>query len=146
MGGGSLTLTQATITASGNRSSNDNSSFYGLNAAVLAKAGNSIALSDSAINTMGTGANGAFAASSGTLAPLTITTITADGGHGVMATGGTLTTSGQDSPRLYSAGTLTVSGAVCVAAGSEMAAIEGANTINLTDTALSSAKTTSGAS
>ena len=140
MDGGRLTLAQATITTSGNTSSNNNSSFYDLNATVLAKAGNSIALSDSAINTMGTGANGAFAAGSGALVTLTMMTITADGGYGVMATGGTLTKPGQDSPSPHSTSMLTASGATCVATGSEMAAFEGANAINLTNAILSSSK------
>jgi hypothetical protein len=174
--GGALTLIQATITTSGNTSSDDQSSFYGLNAAVLAEAGSAIDLTDSTISTTGTGANGAFATGTGASVTLSNVTITAtgDGGHGVMATqggsvgltnvdisttgahsaplatdrgGGTLTatggrlkTAGQDSPCLYSTGTITVSGATCIATGSETAVIEGANSINLTDTNLSSSK------
>ena len=47
---GVFTLTNSTITTSGDTSSQDNSSFYGLNAAVLAEAGANIFLSDSTIN------------------------------------------------------------------------------------------------
>jgi hypothetical protein len=175
-GGGTLALTGATISTSGNTSSQDNSSFYGLNAAVLAEAGSAITLSDSTIATTGTGANGAFATGAGASVTLSKVTLsaTADGGHGVMATqggavtladvdittsgahsaplatdrgsgtitatGGTLTTSGQDSPCLYSTGVLSVSGATCVATGSEMAVIEGANAITLDNATLSSSK------
>lgn len=173
---GVLTLTNSTITTSGNTSSNDNSSFYGLNAAVLAEAASTINLSESSVTTSGTGANGAFATGSGSSVVLSKVTInaTGDGGHGVMATqggsasltdvdittagahsapiatdrgsgtitviGGQSTTSGQDSPCLYSTGILMVSGSTCTATGSESAVIEGANSISLTNTTLSSSK------
>jgi hypothetical protein len=93
-GGGSLTLTGATITTSGDTSSNDQSSFYGLNAAVLANDASQITLSDSSITTSGTGANGAFAEGSSSSVTLSQVMIdaTGDGGHGVMATNsGTMT-------------------------------------------------------
>jgi hypothetical protein len=173
-GGGVLTLTGAAITTSGDTSSNDESSFYGLNAAVLANAAGQITLSDSTITTSGTGANGAFAEGSGSSVALSNVTIdaTGDGAHGVMATnggvmaltdvdmttagknsgaiatdrgggtivatGGTVTTSGQDSPGIYSTGDITVSGATISAIGAEAAVIEGANSITLVDTDLSS--------
>ena len=175
-GGGTLTLTNSTITTSGNTSSQENSSFYGLNAAVLAESGSAITISNSSITTSGTGANGAFATGNGasvTLANVTITA-TADGGHGVMATqggavtltdvniattggssapiatdrgsgtitmkGGSMTASGQNSPCIYSTGVITVSDSTCVTDGSEVAVIEGANSIALTNTTLTSSK------
>jgi hypothetical protein len=87
---GVLNLSNSTITTSGNTSSNDNSSFYGLNAAVLATTASKITLSDSTITTTGTGANGAFATGSGSAVTLSRVTIvaTGNGGHGVMATNG----------------------------------------------------------
>jgi hypothetical protein len=87
---GKLTLTNAAITTSGNTSSQDNSSFHGLNAAVLAAGGGSINLSDSAITTSGAGANGAFATDAGSAVSLSNVTIqtSADGAHGVMAANG----------------------------------------------------------
>lgn len=171
---GSLTLTNAAITTSGNTSSDDNSSFHGLNAAVLAESGSSINLSNSTITTSGSGANGAFATGSGSSVSLSNVTInaTGDGGHGVMATqggvmtlndvnittagshsgaiatdrggetivatGGTVTTSGQDSPGIYSTGDISVSDAVITVTGAESAVIEGANSITLLNTSLSS--------
>jgi hypothetical protein len=57
---GVLTLNNCTITTTGNTSSQDNSSFYGLNAGVLAAAG-TITMSGGSVTTSGTGANGAFA-------------------------------------------------------------------------------------
>jgi hypothetical protein len=172
--GGVLTLSGATITTSGDTSSADNSSFHGLNAAVLAAGGSTINLSDSAITTSGSGANGAFATEAGSTVSLSKVTIQAagDGGHAVMATnggamaladvdmatagphsgaiatdrgggtitvtGGTVTTSGQDSPGVYSTGAITVTGAVISATGAESAVIEGGNSITLVDTDLSS--------
>jgi hypothetical protein len=97
--GGTLILTNSTITTSGDTSSNDNSSFYGLNAAVLAGAGSKITLSGSSVTTSGSGANGVFA--TGTGASVTLSNVkiraTGDGGHGVMATlGGRLTLTNVD--------------------------------------------------
>lgn len=173
-GGAALTLAEAIITTSGDTSSDAASSFYGLNAAVLAANGGVIALSSSAVSTGGTGANGVFASGSGSAVTLTDVSITAagDGGHAVMATngaaltltdvdmkttgknsgaiatdrgsgvihviGGSATTSGQDSPAIYSTGAIDITGATLSAGGAEAAVIEGANSITLNDCDLSS--------
>ncbi|MFN8519567.1 MAG: hypothetical protein U0667_09340 [Chloroflexota bacterium] len=170
--GGSLTLTDATITSTGDTSSADASSFYGLDAAVLADDGSSITMAGGSITTTGTGANGAFASGDGSSVSLTGTTIaaTGDAAHGVMATqggsasltdvtidttgahaapiatdrgsgtitvqGGTFTSSGDGSPGIYSTGAITADGIVVAATGSETAVIEGANSITLTDSSL----------
>lgn len=172
--GGSLTLTNPTITKTGDSSSSDNSSFYGLNAAVLAGSGSSITVSGGTITANGAGANGAFATGSGSSVTLSNVLIKAsgDGAHAVMATlggtmtltnvdmlttdshsgaiatdrgsgtldvtGGKVTTTGADSPGIYSTGGITVTGATINAAGAESAVIEGGNTITLVDTDLSS--------
>jgi hypothetical protein len=172
--GGNLTLSDATITTSGNTSSTDNSSFYGLNAGVLVASGSSINMSDSSVSTTGTGANGVFATGSGSTVTLTNVKInaTGDGGHGAMASnggvlnltnddittsgtssapiatdrgggtitlsGGTTTTSGVNSPCLYSTGSFTINGLTCTATGSESAVIEGANSITLIESSLTS--------
>ena len=169
-----LTLSDATIITSGNTSSDENSSFYGLNAGVLAAYNSTVNLTNSSITTSGTGANGAFATGNGSSVNLTNVSInaTGDGGHGIMATqGGTatltnvtittsgahsapvatdrgsgtvtttgdnITTSGTDSPCYYSTGLLTITDSVCNAIGSETAVIEGANSIILTNSALTS--------
>lgn len=88
--GGKFTATGATVTSTGDTSSNDQSSFAGLNAAVLATTGSAISLANSSITTSGSGANGAFAYGSGSSVTLSKVAITATGGggHGVMATGG----------------------------------------------------------
>ena len=174
--GATLTLTDSTITTSGDSSSNDSSSFYGLNAAVLATGASTINLSNSTITTSGSGANGAFATESGSLVTLSKVTIkaTGNGGHGVMATqggklilkdvdidttgassaplatdrgsgtitvtGGTVTTSGQNSPSIYSTGVINVTAGKMTSTGAENAVIEGGNSIILTDTSLTSSK------
>ena len=171
---GSFTATNATITKTGDTTSSDESSFYGLNAGVLAQDGSSVTLSNSTITTNASGANGAFATGTGSSVTLTSVTISAtgDGAHAVMATqgatvtctnvnmnttnahsgavatdrgggtidvtGGIVTTSGQDSPGIYSTGAITVSGATVTATGAEAAVIEGGNTITLSNVKLSS--------
>jgi spore coat protein CotH len=88
--GGQLTLVNPTVTTTGNTSSQENSSFYGLNAGVLAAQGGKVSISGGSVTTSGSGANGVFATGNGSeiaLANLTITA-TGGGGHGVMASGG----------------------------------------------------------
>jgi hypothetical protein len=92
--GGQLTLVDPVITTTGDSSSNENSSFYGLNAAVLVAKGSKATISGGAITTSGSGANGVFATGAGAEVVLSKTKIKASGagGHGVMATaGGTMT-------------------------------------------------------
>ena len=85
---GTLNLSNSTVTTTGNTSSNDNSSFYGLNAGVLAESASTINLTGCKITTNGTGANGVFATGTGTSITLINDTITCtnDGAHGVDAT------------------------------------------------------------
>jgi hypothetical protein len=170
--GGTLTLINPTIVTSGDTSSNDASSFYGLNGAVLANGGSTVTITGGTITTTGSGANGAIPTGAGTTISLTDVTIRASGGggHGVMATsggtlilknvdiattgangaplatdrgsgtvtvsGGTITSSGRDSPGIYSTGKITVTDAKITSTGTEAAVIEGLNTITLTNTAL----------
>jgi hypothetical protein len=144
--GGTFTLTDSTITISGNTSSQDNSSFYGLNASVLATSGSSINLSDSTITTTGTGANGAFTTGSGSSVNLTNVTINAnsDGAHAVMATqGGTMTitnvnmtTAGGSSSAIATdrgGGTITVTGGTVTTSGMNSAGIYSTGEITVTN-------------
>jgi hypothetical protein len=168
---GTLTLDNPTIAKTGDMSSSDKSSFYGLNAAVLVGSGSHAAISGGSVN-----ANGVFSTGTGSTVTLSEVTVKAygDGAHAVMATlggtmtltdvdmittdahsgaiatdrgggtitvkGGTVKTSGQDSPGIYSTGAITVSDATVIATGAEAAVIEGENSITLTNTALSSSK------
>lgn len=85
---GTLTLKNSTIKTSGKTTSEDSSNFYGLNAGVLAEAGSKINISNSKINTSGSGANGAFATGTGSVINLSNVTIntTADSSRGLDAT------------------------------------------------------------
>ncbi len=87
---GALTLIDPSINTSGNTSSTDNSSFAGLNAALLAATAAQISVTGGTIATTGLGANGAFATGTGSSVSLTNTTIktTGDGGHAVMVSQG----------------------------------------------------------
>jgi hypothetical protein len=170
---GTLTMTNCTVTKSGNSSSGDNSSFYGLNAGVLAYNA-TINITGGTVTTSGTGANGIFAyGSSGTATISGVKVVcTAQLGHAVMcagggtlhisnmdystagknsaplatdrgggtiiASGGTATSTGADSPGIYSTGTVTVSDATLSASNSEAAVIEGLNTVTLTNVNLTS--------
>lgn len=89
-GGGNLTLFNPTIKTSGESSSTENSSFYGLNAAVLATRASQITIYGGTVTTSGRGANGLFATGAGASVAMTGGSITATGGggHGVMATAG----------------------------------------------------------
>ena len=169
---GDLTLTNPAIVTSGGTSSNDASSFYGLNAAVLAASGGKVTINGGSITTSGSGANGAFPTGTGSTIVLNGVTIKAagGGGHGVMATNGgvliltdttidttgansaplatdrgsgtvtatrgTISSSGRDSPAIYSTGMITVTDATATATGSEAAVIEGFNAIILKNTIL----------
>ncbi|MFN8379949.1 MAG: hypothetical protein U0452_14895, partial [Anaerolineae bacterium] len=58
--GGGLTANDAVVTKTGETSSSDESSFYGLNAAVLVGAGSSLAMNGGTVTTNGSGTNGVF--------------------------------------------------------------------------------------
>jgi hypothetical protein len=146
---GNLTLTNPTVVTSGNTSSQDSSSFYGLNAGVLASGGSRVTISGGTISTIGTGANGVFTQGSGTSVTLSDVTIaaTADGGHGVMATNGgvmtltnvDMTTAGPHSGVIATdrgGGTITVTGGTVLAKGADSPAIYSTGVISATDAVL----------
>jgi hypothetical protein len=148
---GSLTATNATITKSGDSTSEDSSSFYGLNAGVLAQSGGSITLSNSTITATGTGANGAFASGSGSSVTLTNVTIKASGGgaHAVMATqGGTMTltnvdmtTTDRNSGAIATdrgGGTITATGGTVTTTGQDSPGIYSTGSISVTGATISS--------
>jgi hypothetical protein len=86
--GGTLTLSDSQVTTSGNTTGMEDSSFYGLNAGVLALGGSKITITNGSIATRGTGANGAFAVGAGSVVELSKVKIdcVASGAHGVDAT------------------------------------------------------------
>jgi hypothetical protein len=91
----------------------------------MASAGGSITATDLTVNT--TGPNGAPIA-------------TDRGGGTITANGGTYTSSGTDSPAVYSTGTITLDGVKGTATGAEAAVVEGSNSITATSSDLSGAK------
>lgn len=118
--GGTSTLTNTTITKTGD-SSGDNSDFYGTNAAVLVKTG-TLNIKGGTVTTNGSHANGIFAYSNGTIniSDTNIKTTSNNSGAIMVTGGGTLTannvtaeTDGNSSAPIRSdrgGGTLTVNG------------------------------------
>ena len=112
-----VTITNPTVTKSGNSDGGDNCNFYGLNAGILVKDGSTTTITGGTISTSASGANGVFsyggnggqngASGDGTTVIIRDTTITTtgSGSGGIMTTGGgityaydlTVTTSGQSS-------------------------------------------------
>ncbi len=148
---GSLTLTNPTITTTGNTSNNDASSFFGLNGAVLANNASTVVISGGSITTTGSGANGAIPTGEGTSISLDNLTITAtgDGGHGVMATlGGALiltdvdiTTTGSHGAPLATdrgSGTVTATRGTIFSSGADSPGIYSTGVINVTDSVVRS--------
>lgn len=112
-----VTITDATVTKTGDSDGGDSCNFYGLNAAVLVKDGANVTIEGGTITSDASGANGVFcyggnggkngAAGDGTTLTIRNTTITTtgSGSGGIMTTGGGITyaydldvtTSGQSS-------------------------------------------------
>lgn len=141
-----LTLVDPTIHTTGNTSSQENSSFFGLNAGVLAAKGGKINISGGSITTTGTGANGAFASGEGseiTLKDLNIKA-TADGGHGVMVSAGgamhltnvNMETSGAHGAAIATdrgGGTITARGGSLITSGQGSPGLYSTGTLMVTD-------------
>lgn len=147
-GTGQLTLTDCTISTSGNTSSSDDSSFYGLNAGILIDTGGTLTMSGGAVSTSGSGANGIFAYGTGrgTLAGVSVN-CTGRYAHAVMCSGGgtlavsnlTATTAGANSGAIATdrgGGTLTVAGATVKTTGADSPAIYSTGTVTVSDATL----------
>lgn len=128
-----VTLNNPTVTKGGDSDGGDNCSFYGLNAAVLAKGGATVAITGGTVESDADGANGVFsyggnggrngAAGDGTTVNISDTVITTTGNNagGIMTTGGgitnaanlTVTTGGRSSAAIRTdrgGGTVSVTG------------------------------------
>ena len=103
--GGNATITDSTITKSGDSSDTENSEFYGVNAAILVTESSTATISDTEITTDATGANAVFATGTDAKIYISDSTITSNGessARGLDATYGgyieadnvTITTSG----------------------------------------------------
>ena len=97
--GATVSLSNATVTKSGNSSSSEDSDFYGLNAGILANDGSKLSVSGGSVTTNSSGSNGVFAYGEGTTATvsnLTIRTTEGNSGGIEVAGGATLTASNLD--------------------------------------------------
>ena len=145
---GILTLISCTISTTGNSSSNENSSFYGLNAGVLATSSSQITLTGCTVTTTGSGANGIFAYGTASITSNGNKYIMTGGGaHAIMCSGGgtitvtndTAVTSGGSSSTIATdrgGGTITVTGGSYTSNGNNSAAIYSTGTITCTDATL----------
>ena len=128
-----VTITNPTVTKTGDSDGGDNCNFYGLNAGILVMGGSTTTITGGTVETSASGANGVFsyggnggqngAAGDGTTVVISDTTITTtgDGSGGIMTTGGgitqasnlTVTTSGRSSAAIRTdrgGGTVVVDG------------------------------------
>ena len=149
-GTGDLTLNDATIASSGASKSSDESSFYGLNAGVLAQSGGKVTLTGGTVTTTGDGANGVFAYGTSTVTASNLTIKdTGQYAHGAMASGGgtvTLTnvnisTAGASSGAIATdrgGGTITATGGTVTTSGANSPAIYSTGAITVTNGTLSS--------
>lgn len=180
--GGTLSITNGTLTKSGDDTDADNCNFYGLNSILLSVGeGSVVNVSDTTLSATSQGSNGIFATDSGTVSAKNVTiSTTADNSRGLDATyggtidasdievttqgdhsaalatdrgggtisvdGATLSTAGSGSPLIYSTGDIEVSDATGTAAGSQIAGMEGLNTVVISDSQLTSTQTQATAS
>ena len=137
-----VTITNPTVTKTGDSDGGDNCNFYGLNAAVLVKDGSETSITGGTITSDADGANGVFSyggnggqnGASGDGTTVTIAAIRTDRGGGtVYVDGGTYTTSGLGSPAIYSTAEIHAADATLISNLSEGVCIEGLNSIELTD-------------
>ncbi len=154
-----VTITDPTVTKTGDGDGGDSSNFYGLNAAVLCKDGANVTITGGTIETSASGANGVFsyggnggrngAAGDGTTVTIsdTVITTTGSGSGGIMTTGGgvtyannlTVTTSGQSSAPIRTdrgGGTVCVDGGTYTSNGLGSPAIYSTAKITVSNAAL----------
>ncbi|MDO4280512.1 MAG: S-layer homology domain-containing protein [Peptococcaceae bacterium] len=172
--GGSLTITDGTLTKSGADTNGDNCNFYGINSILLSVNDDSVVkVSDSTMTADSTGSNAVFATDNGTAYVnnskiitkasnsrgldatyggtvignmLSISTAgnhsaalaTDRGGGNISATNSSLATAGSGSPLLYSTGNVQVDNVEGEADGSQIAGMEGLNTILIKNSTLTS--------
>jgi hypothetical protein len=145
-GAGVLATTAATVTITDSKVSTTGA---GGNDVFASGSGTAIDLTGTTLTATGDAGHGIMASGGGTITAedVTVTTTgihgapiaTDRGGGTITVTGGSYTSSGADSPAIYSTGTIDVTGARLKATGSEAVVIEGANTATLKDATTSGA-------
>jgi autotransporter-associated beta strand protein len=151
LGGAKLNLVTPTLTTTGNTTNSDYSSFYGLNAVVLASTNSSVNIAGGTVIGGGTGANGVFAVGTNATIGLSGVTIycTNQYGHGVDATFGgvlnltnvTASTKGGNGSVIATdrgGGTIFVKGGKFTAAGQDSAGLYSTGKITVLDATLGS--------
>ena len=156
-----VTLNNPTVTKGGDSDGGDNCSFYGLNAAVLAKGGATVTITGGTVESDADGANGVFsyggnggrngAAGDGTTVNISDTVITTTGNNagGIMTTGGgitnaanlTVTTGGRSSAAIRTdrgGGTVSVTGGSYTTSGLGSPALYSTADITVEDALLTS--------
>ncbi len=156
---GKVTVTDPTVTKSGDSKGGDSCSFYGLNAAVLVKGGADVTITGGTITSDAEGANGLFcyggnggrngAAGDGTTLTVRDTTVVTTGGGsgGIMTTGGgttyaydlNVTTSGRSSAAIRTdrgGGTVVVDGGTYTSNGQGSPAIYSTADVTVKNAAL----------
>ena len=154
-----VSLTNVTVTKTGDSNGGDNCNFYGLNAALLVMGGSTATITNAVIESSASGANGVFsygsnggrngAASDGTTVYISDSTITTtgDGSGGIMTTGGGVTyasnliveTSGRSSAAIRTdrgGGTVVVDGGTYTSNGLGSPAIYSTADIRVSNAAL----------
>lgn len=180
--GGSLTITNGTLSKSGSDTNGDNCNFYGINSIILGVNEDSVVkVSDSKLTADSTGSNGIFATDGATIYANNSNIVTSAsnsrgldatyggtvignlmaistagdhcaalatdrGGGNISLTNSTLFTAGSGSPLLYSTGNVQVDNVTGTATGSQIAGMEGLNTILIKNSKLSSEVTKATAS
>lgn len=149
--GAHLTLVNPAISTSGNTTSTDGSSFYGIDAAVLDYNGGDITISGGTITTTGQGGNDVFSYGTGTVT-ISNATVTASGanGHGLYAAGGgtmvvnnvTASSTGASGSIVATdkgGGTITINGGTYSASGQRSAGIYSTGTVTANNATFSAA-------
>ena len=155
----SVTITNPTVTKSGDSDGGDNCNFYGINSGIMVKGGGTVTITGGTVEATATGANGVFsyggnggqngADGDGTTVIIkdTVINTTGDNGGGIMTTGGgimqaenlTVTTSGRSSAAIRTdrgGGTVTVTGGSYTTSGLGSPAIYSTADITVSDATL----------
>ena len=154
-----VTITNPTVTKSGDSDGGDSCNFYGINSGITVKGGGTVTITDGTVEATATGANGVFsyggnggqngANGDGTTVIIkdTVINTTGDNGGGIMTTGGgimqaenlTITTSGRSSAAIRTdrgGGTVTVTGGSYTTSGLGSPAIYSTADITVSDAEL----------
>ncbi len=155
----SVTISNPTVTKSGDSDGGDNCNFYGINSGIMVKGGGTTTITGGTVETTATGANGVFsyggnggqngADGDGTTVIIkdTVINTTGDNAGGIMTTGGgitqaenlTITTSGRSSAAIRTdrgGGTVTVTGGSYTTSGLGSPAIYSTADITVNDASL----------